>query len=216
MDREIMARALECAEQHVIDGERLITQQKELIANLSDSTQARSATRSSGLSKLKVYAFNRRLSRGETCSTPRRSKAPGVAAAALRARLRQSQDDIAIALAGAAHGAEPLDIPRIEPNEIVSVRRAILLDADAGRQGGGDRLEGGGGDRDSDHERDIYRVPVRQRAGLTYSDFDAQLVGGEAEIWPGQWGRQSNSASLARVPLAKNRPCTHVVDIHRH
>jgi hypothetical protein len=62
MDREIMARALERAEQHVIDGERLIAQQKELIANLSDSTQARSATRSSGLSKLKVYAFNRRLS----------------------------------------------------------------------------------------------------------------------------------------------------------
>ena len=35
MDREIMARALERAEQHVIDGDRLIAQQKELIANLS-------------------------------------------------------------------------------------------------------------------------------------------------------------------------------------
>jgi hypothetical protein len=35
MDREIIvARALERAEQHVIDGDRLIAQQKELIANL--------------------------------------------------------------------------------------------------------------------------------------------------------------------------------------
>ena len=57
-----MARALERAEQHVIDGDRLIAQQKQLIANLSDSTQARAATRSSGLNNLKVYAFNTRLS----------------------------------------------------------------------------------------------------------------------------------------------------------
>ena len=64
MDRDIMARALKRAEQHVIDGERLIAKQKELIASLSavGLTQARAATRSSGLSKIKVFAFNTRLS----------------------------------------------------------------------------------------------------------------------------------------------------------
>ena len=41
--------------------------------------------------------------------------------------------------------------------------------------------------------------------GLTYSHGDANLAGErdarEAGLWPGQWGLQSNSASLAR-PLA--------------
>jgi hypothetical protein len=41
MDQKIMARALERAEQHVIDGERLIAQQKELIANLSAAETGR-------------------------------------------------------------------------------------------------------------------------------------------------------------------------------
>jgi hypothetical protein len=34
MDREAMARAINRAEQHVIDGDELITRQRELIANL--------------------------------------------------------------------------------------------------------------------------------------------------------------------------------------
>jgi hypothetical protein len=38
--------------------------------------------------------------------------------------LRQSEDDVAVALARAAHGAEPGDISWIEPNEVVAVADA--------------------------------------------------------------------------------------------
>jgi hypothetical protein len=66
----IKARALERAEQHVRDGDRLIAQQKELIAKLLAAGLDAYACRTlwSGFNKIKVYAFNTR------CSTPRRPK----------------------------------------------------------------------------------------------------------------------------------------------
>ena len=70
----------------------------------------------------------------------------------VRSGLRgQPQDDIAVALARAAHGAQAVDVLRIKPNEIVAVGRAILLDAHVRGQCGGDRLVGGGGDGDAEH-----------------------------------------------------------------
>jgi hypothetical protein len=70
---------------------------------------------------------------------------------------RQPEDDVAVALARAAHGAEPVDIPRIEPNEIVAV---LGLNANAGRERGGNRLKGGGGDGDADHALSAYGFQV--------------------------------------------------------
>ena len=59
----IKTRALERAEQHVIDGERLIAQQKELIAKLLAGLDASACGNTLvRLEQLKVYAFNRRLS----------------------------------------------------------------------------------------------------------------------------------------------------------
>ena len=60
----IVARALERAEQRVLDGERLIAQQNELIADLSAAGLDASAFHDTlvHLSKLKVYALNQRLS----------------------------------------------------------------------------------------------------------------------------------------------------------
>jgi hypothetical protein len=45
------------------------------------------------------------------------------------ARLRQPQDHVGVALAWAAHGPQAVDISRIEPNEVIAVGRAILLNA---------------------------------------------------------------------------------------
>ena len=42
----------------------------------------------------------------------------------LRARLRQPQDHVAVALARAAHGAQPVDEPRLKPNVVVAVGSA--------------------------------------------------------------------------------------------
>ena len=65
---------------------------------------------------------------------PRRadySPAAPLCRGAFFARLRQPQDHVAVALARAAKGAKPVDIPRIKPNEIIAVGRAILLNANA-------------------------------------------------------------------------------------
>jgi hypothetical protein len=43
--------------------------------------------------------------------------------------LRPPQDHVAVALVATAEGAKPVDIPRIKPNEIVAIGRAILLNA---------------------------------------------------------------------------------------
>ena len=50
-------------------------------------------------------------------------------------RLRQPHDDVAVALARAAHGAEPVDEAPLEPNVIVTVGRTLLLDAEARGEG---------------------------------------------------------------------------------
>jgi hypothetical protein len=71
---------------------------------------------------------------------------------ALRLDLDQPQDDVGIALAGAAHGGEFVDDGRLQPNEPLALRVELRLVADrAEGECGGDRVEGGGGDGDADH-----------------------------------------------------------------
>ena len=69
----------------------------------------------------------------------------------LQGLLRQPQDDVGLALARAPPGAKPVDESQLEPNVVVTVGRALLLDADARGQGGGDRGVGGRRDGDADH-----------------------------------------------------------------
>jgi hypothetical protein len=89
-----MARALERAEQHVIDGDRLIAQQKELIANLSAvgldaSACCNTLVRLEQTQSLRVqYASKLRqdlLNASPTESSPRRRSGPyELASAGLR------------------------------------------------------------------------------------------------------------------------------------
>ena len=44
---------------------------------------------------------------------------------------RHAENDVAVGLAGTAHGAEPVDEAPVEPNVVIAVRRALLLHADA-------------------------------------------------------------------------------------
>src|SRR5271166_6407922 len=51
---------------------------------------------------------------------------------------RQPHDDVAVALAGAAHGREAVHNCGIDPDAIVAVGRPLRLDVDFARQGRGD------------------------------------------------------------------------------
>ena len=60
-------------------------------------------------------------------------------------QLHEAQYDVAVALAGAAQGAQTVDDGGLDPDLALALPVELWLEADgAERQGGGDRVEGGG------------------------------------------------------------------------
>ena len=72
-------------------------------------------------------------------------------------RLGQADDHVAVALACPARDLQLIDDLSIKPDEIVAVGRALVLEADAGSQRGGDCCIGGGRDGDPDHVAKLPR-----------------------------------------------------------
>ena len=72
-------------------------------------------------------------------------------------RLRQHQDHVAEALAGAAQGAQLVDDEGIKPNPNVALRIGRAFEGHgADRHRGADRVEGGGRDANADHLPGIW------------------------------------------------------------
>ncbi len=70
-----------------------------------------------------------------------------------RSPFRRPQDHVAVAIAGAAHGSQPVHEARLKPYLPLAVGVRLMLVAYG--QGRSDGLEGGGGDGDADHVRPI-------------------------------------------------------------
>jgi len=96
------------------------------------------------LEELGAPAWQARAARRAEADKPPEPKGASLRLAP-RLDLHQAQDDVAVAFAWPAHGAQTLGYGRFDPDHALALRVRLTLEADgAERQRGGDRLEGGG------------------------------------------------------------------------